>query len=227
MSSLARVIHASQVCIERMLAMPADRERFTQAIRRFDAANGEDPEREVVDGVPVPKQLVYAQRMTAWLERYAPDASEALRLAARSQHIRRWVIPRDHYPMDLRGYLQWRTTLGRFHADTAATILRDVGYEEGLKRDPEVQCLEDVICLVFLESYCADFAGQHDAAKALSVLRKTWNKMSERGRQVARAASLPPGVRRMIDAALAAEPGEASEGNVREDILRTREEGLR
>jgi hypothetical protein len=178
--------------------------------------------------------------MTAWLERYAPDASEALHLAARSQHIRRWMIPRDHYPLDRRGYLQWRTTLGRFHADTAATILRDVGYEEetiqrvqallrkeGLKRDPEVQCLEDVICLVFLESYCADFAGQHDTAKALSILRKTLNKMSERGRQVALAASLPPGVRRMIDAALAAEPGEASEGNVREDILRTREEGLR
>jgi hypothetical protein len=208
--------------------MPVDKERFTQAIRHFDAANAEDPEREVADGVPVPKQLLYAQRMTAWLERYAPEASEALRLAARSQHIRRWVIPRDHFPMDRRGYLQWRTTLGQFHADTAAAILRDAGYEdetirrvqsllrkEGLKRDSEVQCLEDVICLVFLESYCADFAGQHDTAKALSILRKTWNKMSERGRQVALAASLPPEVQRMIGAALAAEPGEASEGNVR------------
>ena len=220
--------------------MLADRERFTQAIRHFDAANAEDPERELVDGVPVPKQLLYARRMTVWLERYAPDASEALRLAARSQHLQRWMIPRDRYPMDRRGYLQWRTTLGQFHADTAGAILRDEGYEEetirrvqsllrkeGLKRDPEVQCLEDVICLVFLESYCADFAGQHDATKALSVLRKTWNKMSERGRQVALAASLPPQVRHIIEAALAAGPGEASEGTVREDILRTREEGLR
>jgi hypothetical protein len=208
--------------------MTADRERFTQAIRHFDAANAEDPEREVIDGVPVPKQLLYAQRMTAWLERYAPGASEALRLAARSQHIRRWMIPRDQYPMDRPGYLQWRTTLGRFHADTAAAILRGAGYEEsiilrvqsllrkeGLKRDPEVQCLEDVICLVFLESYCADFAWQHDTAKALSILRKTWNKMSERGREVALAASLPAEVRRMIELALAAEPGEASEENVR------------
>jgi hypothetical protein len=204
--------------------MPADLERFTEAMRRFDAANGEDPHREVVDGVSYPKELLYAQRLTAWLERFAPDASEALRLAARSQHIRRWMIPRDHYPMDRRGYLLWRTTLGKFHADTAAAILREVGYDEatiqrvrsllrkeGLRRDPEVQCLEDVICLVFLESYCADFAGQHDAAKALGILRKTWNKMSPRGREVARTAGLRAEVQRLIDAALAVDLEDVSE----------------
>jgi hypothetical protein len=148
--------------------MPANSERFREAIRRFDAANSEDPHHEVVDGVSYPKELLYAQRLTTWLERFAPEASEALLLAARSQHIRRWVIPRDRYPLDRRGYLLWRTTLATFHADTAATILREVGYaeeliqrvrsllrKEGLKRDPEVQCLEDVICLVFLESYCS------------------------------------------------------------------------
>jgi hypothetical protein len=204
--------------------MPADLERFDEAIRRFDAANSEDPHLEVVDGVSYPKELLYAQRLTTWLQRFAPDASEALRLAVRCQHIRRWVIPRDHYPMDRRGYLQWRATLANFHADTAATILRDVGYEEamiqrvrsllrkeGLKRDPDVQCLEDVICLVFLESYCADFAGHHEAAKALGVLRKTWSKMSPRGREVARAAGLRAEVQRLIDAALAADLDDASE----------------
>jgi Domain of unknown function (DUF4202) len=204
--------------------MPADMERFTEALRRFDAANAEDPYREVVDGVSYPKELLYAQRLTAWLERFAPEASEALRLAARSQHIRRWMIPRDSYPMDRRGYLLWRTTLGKFHADTAATILREVGYEEatiqrvrsllrkeGLKRDPEVQCLEDVICLVFLESYCADFAAQHDAAKALGILRKTWSKMSPRGREVARTAGLRAEVQRLIAAALAADLEDVSE----------------
>jgi hypothetical protein len=204
--------------------MVAESERFREAIRRFDAANSEDPHREVVDGVAHPKELLYAQRLTAWLERFAPDASEALRLAARSQHIRRWVIPRDRYPMDRRGYLQWRTTLAKFHADTAATILRDVGYEEetiqrvrsllrkeGLKRDPEVQCLEDVICLVFLESYCADFAAQHDAAKALGILRKTWDKMSPQGRAMAREAGLRAEVQRLIAAALAADLEDISE----------------
>ena len=204
--------------------MPVDSERFIEAMRRFDAANSEDPHHEVVDGVSYPKDLLYAQRLTTWLERFAPDASEALRLAARTQHIRRWTIPRDRYPMDRRGYLLWRTTLGKFHADTAATILREVGYDEvtiqrvrsllrkeGLKRDPEVQCLEDVICLVFLESYCADFAGQHEAAKALSILRKTWSKMSPRGREVARTAGLRAEVQRLIDAALAVDLDDISE----------------
>ena len=204
--------------------MLADSERFTEAMRRFDEANSEDPHREVVDGVPYPKEFLYAQRLTAWLERFAPEASEALRLAARSQHIRRWTIPRDRYPMDRRGYLQWRTALATFHADTAATILREVGYEEamiqrvrsllrkeGLRRDPEVQCLEDVICLVFLESYCADFARQHDAAKAIGILRKTWGKMSPRGREVARTAGLRAEVQRLIDAALAVDLEDVSE----------------
>jgi hypothetical protein len=198
--------------------MLADAERFNKAIHRFDAANAEDPHREVVDGVSYPKELLYAQRMTSWLDRFAPDASEALRLAVRCQHIRRWTMPRSQYPMDRRGYLQWRTALAKFHADTAADILREVGYEaaligrvqsllrkEGLKRDPEVQCLEDVICLVFLESYCADFARQHDTAKMLPIIRKTWEKMSPRGREVARALDLSQEVHQLVEAALAAE----------------------
>jgi hypothetical protein len=83
--------------------------------------------------------------------------------------------------------------------------------KEGLRRDAEVQCLEDVICLVFLESYCADFARQLDAAKAFGILRKTWSKMSPRGREVARAAGLRLDVQQLIDAALAAESDDASE----------------
>jgi hypothetical protein len=203
--------------------MPADCERFTQAIRRFDEANAEDPEVEVVDGVPYPKELLYAQRMSEWLQRYAPDASEALRLAVRCQHIRRWAIPRQDYPMDRRGYLQWRSTLARFHGDTAAAILRDVGYDdatiqrvrtllrkEGLKRDAEVQCLEDVICFVFLEHYCAAFARQHETTKVLDILRKTWNKMSDRGHEVARTLTPPPELQQLIAAALATEPAKSS-----------------
>jgi uncharacterized protein DUF4202 len=198
--------------------MSADAERFQKAMQSFDAANADDPHREQVDGVFYPKELLYAQRMTTWLERFAPDASEALRLAARGQHIRRWTLPRSQYPMDRRGYLQWRAALAKFHADTAANILRGVGYEEaliarvqalirkeGLKRDPEVQCLEDVICLVFLESYCADFATHHDVAKLLPIIRKTWEKMSPAGREVARTIALPADVRRLVAAALAGE----------------------
>ena len=197
--------------------MIVDLERFNAAIARFDAANTEDPTTEVFHSAVYPKELLYAQRMTAWLDKLAPDASEALRLAVRCQHIRRWTIPRHTYPMDRTGYLRWRTTLAKFHADTAATILHDVGYDdatirrvqtllrkEGLKRDPEVQCLEDVICLVFLENYCAAFATQHDEVKVLDILQKTWKKMSSRGREVALTLPIPTATRRLVEQALAA-----------------------
>ena len=195
--------------------MRAAPERFNTAIARFDAANAEDPGTEVFQGVVYPKELLYAQRMTAWLDKIVPDASEALRLAVRCQHIQRWTIPRHTYPMDRHGYLRWRTTLARFHADTAAAILRDVGYDdatiqrvqtllrkERLKRDPEVQCLEDVICLVFLENYLAAFATQHDEVKVLDILRKTWTKMSPRGHEVALMLPMSPEARRLVEQAL-------------------------
>ena len=196
--------------------MTADPKRLQTAIARLDAANAEDPNVETVDGVAHPKELLYAQRMTAWLDKLAPDASEALRLAARAQHIRRWAIPRRDYPMTRTGYLKWRTTLYRFHADTAGDILREVGYDdvtiaavqsllrkERLKRNPDMQCLEDVICLVFLESYFADFAPQYDEQKVLDILRKTWKKMSPRGQQAAHHLALPPAARALLQRALA------------------------
>jgi len=196
--------------------MVVDPERFNAAIARFDAANAEDPTTEVFQGVIYPKELLYAQRMTAWLDKLASDASEALRLAVRCQHIQRWTIPRHTYAMNRTGYLRWRTTLARFHADTAAAILRDVGYDaatirrvqrllrkESLKRDPEVQCLEDVICLVFLENYLAAFATQHDEAKILDILQKTWKKMSSHGHEVALTLPMSPEARRLVEQALA------------------------
>jgi len=197
--------------------MPADAERFNAAIVRFDAANAEDPTTEMFQGVVYPKELLYAQRMTTWLHQLAPDASEALRLAVRCQHIRRWTIPRHTYPMDRTGYLRWRTTLAKFHADTAAAILREVGYDdatirrvqtllrkESLKRDPAVQCLEDVICLVFLENYLVEFAAQHDEAKIIDILQKTWKKMSPHGHEVALTLPMSPEARRLVEQALAA-----------------------
>ena len=195
--------------------MIADLERFNAAIARFDAANADDPTTEVFQGAVYPKELLYAQRMTAWLDNIAPEASEALRLAVRCQHIQRWTIPRHTYAMDRHGYLRWRTTLAKFHADTAAAILHDVGYDdatiqrvqtllrkERLKRDPEVQCLEDVICLVFLEHYLAAFATQHDEVKVLDILRKTWTKMSPRGHEVALTLPMSPEARRLVEQAL-------------------------
>ena len=192
-------------------------DQFGRAIARFDAANREDPHRVVIDGMEQPTELLYARRMTARLDRFAPGASEPVRLAARSQHIRRWTIPRTDYPEGRDGYRRWRTDLAGFHASTAAAILREVGYDdatvarvesllrkERLKTDPDVQLLEDVVCLVFLEHYLADFAPKHDEEKLLRVLRQTWPKMSDDGRRAALALDLESGLRALVERAVAA-----------------------
>ncbi len=181
--------------------MMIDQTRFNQAIARMDAANAEDPNRDTADGREYPKELLYAQRMSAMLARFQPDASEVLQLAVRCQHIQRWKIPRSDYPMTRPGYHQWRTRLRDFHAEIAESILKDVGYDdetiarvrsllrkERLQQDAEVQTLEDVVVLVFLESYLEDFVRTHpeyDEAKLIDILRKSLRKMSERGREAA------------------------------------------
>jgi Domain of unknown function (DUF4202) len=181
-------------------------DRFSLAIEGFDAANAQDPKGA---------ELLYGQRMTGWLERLYPDASEELRLACRAQHIRRWEIPRNSFPMDRVGYHRWRTRLYTFHADTAEKILRSVGYDdavvgrvrslikkERLKADPQTQALEDVACMVFLENYFADFAPKHDEEKVVTILRKTWGKMSEKAREAALQLELPPMAKGLVERAL-------------------------
>ncbi len=189
--------------------------KLTDAIARFDAANAEDPNKERIDGEERPKELVYAERMSAWLDKLAPDASEVVRLAVRAQHIRRWTIARESYPMDRAGYRKWRTDLGKFHAETAGRILREVGCgdetvarvqallrKERLKADPEVQLLEDVACLVFLDHYFAEFAQKHDEEKLVDIVRKTWRKMSPRGHEAARGLRFPPDLGVLVKRAL-------------------------
>jgi hypothetical protein len=198
----------------------ASEDRYDRAITRFDAANAEDPNQETTQELPRPKELVYAERMSAMLARFAPDASEVLRLAARCQHIRRWTIPRGDYAMDRIGYLQWRKRLNKFHAQVAGDILRDVGYDdatiaragallkkESLKADADAQALEDVVALVFLESYLAGFVsahGEYDPAKFADILAKTAKKMSPRGRAAAiTLIALPPEVAPTVKNAMA------------------------
>jgi hypothetical protein len=178
--------------------MTENSRRYTDAIARFDAANAEDPNTESTGGGAKPKELVYARRMSEMLERFAPDAPEAVRLAVRCQHIRRWEIPRASYPRTPEGYKAWRVRLLDHHAELAAGILRDAGYDadavarvasivrkERVKRNPEAQLLEDVASLVFLEHYVAGFVAGHPEygeAKLRDILQKTLRKMSARGR---------------------------------------------
>ena len=193
--------------------------RFQKAIEKFDAANAQDPNQEMSDGKSYPKELLYAQRMTAMLDRFAADASEAVQLAVRCQHICRWKSPRNAYPMDGVGYKQWRTDLYKFHGETAGAIMREVGYDdemigkvqallrkEKLKVNPETQMLEDVVDLVFLQHYLADFVtkySHYEEEKLLGILRKTWRKMSDNGHAAALKLDYTPEILAVIQKALA------------------------
>ena len=195
----------------------SETDRFQRAIWSIDEANREDPSSEVVDGVTHPKELLYGMRMQKWVEELDPGAPEALRIAARSQHIRRWEIPRSDYPMDRKGYLRWRTTLYGFHADKASEILRAAEYDDetidrvrallrkrNLRTDTDVQTLENAAALVFLEHHLDDFLTRDDIGeeKAIEIIRKTWKKMTERGHVAASALALSPESTALLEKAL-------------------------
>ena len=179
---------------------------FDRAVALIDAANSEDPNQVHADGKDWPKELLYSHRMSDMLERYKPDADDAMKLALRAQHVQRWKSPRDAYSMDRIGYLQWRKDLYKFHAQTAADLLVQAGYDEAvidrvkqavakkaIRENPDTQLLEDVTGLVFIEHYMLEFAGKHpeyDEEKWLDIVRKTWKKMSDRAQQFALSGSI-------------------------------------
>ncbi len=177
----------------------ADAGRFARAIAAIDAANAADPATITVDGEPRPKELTHAALLSQWVARLVPSPGEALLLAARGHHIRRWTVPRASYPPGRDGYLRWRSDLRRFHADEVARILRAEGYDvplvervqqivrkEGLFSDPEVQALEDGLNLVFLQTQFDEFRERlGDDDKLVAIVRRTWRKISARGREAA------------------------------------------
>lgn len=190
-------------------------EKLSKAFRLFDEANAKDPNTEEWQGRTYPKELLYAIHMTDKLNEFFPNAPESLQLTARCQHIRRWEIPRESYEMNRTGYLKWRGDLKKFHSEIARNILRDVGYGQDiidkvafllekrqLKKNRDTQTLEDVICLVFLEFYFEPFAGKHPEDKLVDILRKTWRKMSDEGREAALKLPLSKSTLGLITTAL-------------------------
>jgi len=177
-------------------------DQFEKAITTFDAYNLNDPHYETFEGALVSKELLYAQRMSARLNDFYPGAPEYLKLAAHCQHIGRWEIPRESYPMDKKGYLQWRNVLKTHHAKLAEQILGSCRYDAAtiekvkyllLKKElftnPDTKVLEDVICLVFIEHYLEEFAEKHEPKKVIDILVKTLKKMSPRA--IEEAAKIP------------------------------------
>jgi len=172
--------------------------KFEIAIALIDEKNAGDTNTYHGHGIEFSKELLYSKRMSQKLLQFKADASEALQIAARAQHICRWKIARNEFPMDRVGYLKWRERLKRMHAEITGEILLEVGYDKVLidrvsflinkkmiKKDEESQTLEDVICLVFLDYYFEEFANKHDDKKIISILQKTWGKMSKQGHDFA------------------------------------------
>ena len=196
--------------------MLEDPGRFERAIAAIDAANAADPNLIATADGPRPKELVHAELLTDWVRRLQPEASEALLLAARAHHIQRWVMPRSSYPKGRTDYLRWRRDLHRYHADEAARLLELAGYDpasinrvrqivrkERLTLDPEVQTLEDALCLVFLQLQLDETADHvADNAKMVDVLRKSWRKMSPAGREFALGLELTDAGRELVRQAL-------------------------
>ena len=188
-----------------------DEERLGRAVAAIDAANAADPNAIVVAGTRRPKELAHAELVTGWVTRLDPDADEPLLLAARAHHLRRWTIPRASYPEGRAGYLKWRRTLHDQHAREVAEILEAVGYDQptiarvqqlvrkrGLGSDPDVQVLEDALCLVFIETQLHDLAARLEPAKVVDVVEKTAKKMSPRALELALGLDIDPGDRDLL-----------------------------
>ncbi|MFA6087745.1 DUF4202 domain-containing protein [Mucilaginibacter sp.] len=169
-------------------------DKLTTAFEQFDNYNKADPNVFTLDGTAYPQEYILALKLYEWVLKLAPDASEALLLASRSQHIGRWEIPRDSYPEGREAYLQWRKDLAKHHAEIVATILQHLGYgaeqinrvtqiilKQKIKVDAEVQVMENALCLVFLEFQYEDFYPKHEPEKVINILKRSLLKMDARG----------------------------------------------
>ncbi|MCU7550294.1 DUF4202 domain-containing protein [Chitinophagaceae bacterium LB-8] len=168
------------------------------AIELFDDYNRQDPRKIVVDGVTYPYEYFYALQLYHWVKKLEPAASDVLLLASRCQHIGRWQKPRETYPADKIGYHKWRTDLAKLHAEKAGEFMLQAGMDENsikavqhiilkkqLRTDYEVQVMENALCLVFLQFQYNEFLQKHDDETMIRILQKTWNKMTEPGRNAA------------------------------------------
>jgi hypothetical protein len=193
-----------------MMATP-----YEKAVALIDAAHAEDPNKTTVDGKEIPYELHYAEQMSHYLHLRAPDASDTLRLAIRSQHFRRWEVPRSSYPMTKIGYHSWRTFLKKRQAEQTAKICLDCGFsaedaervaalirKEDLTSDEETQVLEDVACLVFLDDQFEAFQKDHDENKIIKILQNPWGKMTERGHELALQIPMEGRPKELIEKAL-------------------------
>lgn len=190
--------------------------KLEEAFDLFDRYNQKDPSEITWNGQRYPAEYFYALQLHAWVKKLDPEASESLLLASRCQHIGRWEIARSAYPEGRVGYLTWRNDLSKFHAQKATTLLQQVGYDvdtidrvkevvlkKQLKKNSDVQTMENALCLVFLEFQYDDLISKQPAEKMIDILQKTWAKMSDSGRQVATSLTYSEAGKALLTQALA------------------------
>jgi hypothetical protein len=190
-------------------------DKIDKAFALFDEYNKRSPEHIIWDGEDFPIEYFYSLKLYKWVQKLEPHASESLLLASRSQHIGRWEIPRNSYPEGRVGYLKWRQELSRFHAAKATALMAEAGYDRAeqdkvkeiilkqkLKLNPDVQTIENALCLVFLEFQFDDLISRQSEEKMIDILRKTWAKMSEPGQTMALTLNYSPAGKALLEKAL-------------------------
>ena len=185
------------------------------AIDAIDAANEHDPTVVVVRGAPIPLALAHGRLASEWVHELRPEADDALVLAARAHHLRRWEVPRSSYPEGRPAYLRWRRDQKLRHARDIEVILRDVGYDDAvvervqalirrdnLSTDADAQVVEDAACLVFIETQLAEMTPRFEREHLLEVIRKTARKMSPAALDAVSRLAIGDVERELIAAAL-------------------------
>jgi hypothetical protein len=190
---------------------------YQKAVNLILAKNQLDPEKVMLDEQELGANVLYSQYMGEWQEKLYPEADEAIKLAARAQHICRWELKRNDFPEGKVGYFKWRTTLAKLHAQILTEIMEECAYsseditraseacqKKNFKNSIDSQCVEDCACMVFLNYYFDDFIAKHDDEKLIGIVGKTWGKMSERAHEAALKLDLSEKALSIVKAALGA-----------------------
>lgn len=182
-------------------------EQYRKASAKIEAIHNEDINTEIFEGQEQKSELLYSGRMLSVLDLVAPDSCYELKLAAQCQHMSRWSIPRATFPMDKKGYYQWRAAVMEHQLGVTVNALQAAGIDDESisvvvdalknkadKSNVNASIIEDTACLVFIKWYLKPFASQFEADKAADILRKTARKMSNRGLGLISRMELSPSV---------------------------------
>ncbi len=171
---------------------------------KIDSLHALDPVKESAGEYEVSRESLYCERMVKKLYKIIQQPGIHLELAARCHHLCRWEVNRKDFPEGRSGYYLWRNEVYKHQATIAERLMDEekitgevkekvlrIIKKEGIKTDHDVQLVEDIACIVFIENYLDEFSEKYDEAKLVNIIRKTLNKMSEQGHRWLLNAVIP------------------------------------